>query len=91
MVTQPTSTPSRALQNIKNRLDDLKTPAELQTRVADHIAHLQKLAQTLQSFGLDETTIDRQVIELFESYEQQLLLVMSSPASGDGGKGVLPC
>lgn len=90
MVTQPTSTPSRALQNVKNCLDDLKTPAELQMRVADHIAHLQKLAQTLHSFGMDETAIDREVIELFESYEQ-LLLVMSSSTSGDGRTGVLPC
>ena len=61
-----------ALSKIKDRLAPFET-GPLRTNVRAHYEHLHQLAESLRRIGLDDDAIDREVIEIFESYKQELL------------------
>lgn len=81
MTHDRSATSNGALDDIRGRIGDLNPPVELRTSVADHIAHLQKLAKSLRSVGMDETAIDQHVLELFMQYEAQLMRAMGPSLS----------
>lgn len=79
--------PGPALDEIRGRLRGLRAPAELQAKLADHIVHLQQVAASLQSLGLDDETIGQEVLGLFESYQIQLVLAISNLSRAAGLQG----
>jgi hypothetical protein len=78
MPTEVITGSSSAIHNMTERLVYLKPPEELRVRVLGHIAYLHKLAESLSTIGLDENTIDKHLLELFEQYEEQLRQAMSA-------------
>ena len=64
---------SDALFTVKNRLAAVSAMPALHHSVKRHCENLEKLAKTLQSMGMDEHEIDRNVLEVFEEYERELL------------------
>jgi hypothetical protein len=73
--------PTDALRTIKERLDELNAPVEFRVSVANHVTHLEQLAERLRTFGMEDTVIDHHIVDLFERYQTQLLNAMTTTGS----------
>ena len=62
-----------ALSVAKNRLAAVATVPALQHSVKRHCENLETLVRTLRSLGMEDQEIDRNVLEVFEEYERELL------------------
>jgi hypothetical protein len=66
-------TMSDALSAVNDRLAAVAAVSSLQINVKRHCENLETLAKTLQSLGMDDQEIDRNVLAVFEEYERELL------------------
>ena len=66
-------TMSDALSAVNDRLAAVEAVSSLQINVKRHCENLETLAKTLQSLGMDDQEIDRNVLAVFEEYERELL------------------
>ena len=73
-----------ALMAVKTRLAAVATVPALQQSVKRHCENLETLAKTLQSLGMDDQEIDRNVLGVFEEYERELLRTVGQMMKGSG-------
>ena len=73
-----------ALMAVKTRLAAVATVPALQHSVKRHCENLETLAKTLQSLGMDDQEIDRNVLGVFEEYERELLRTVGQMMKGSG-------
>jgi hypothetical protein len=71
-----------ALSVVKDRLAAVATVPSLQHSIKQHCENLEKLSKTLQSMGMDNAEIDRNVLSVFEEYERELLRTMGHMMKG---------
>ena len=75
-------TMSDALSAVNDRLAAVAAVSSLQINVKRHCENLETLAKTLQSLGMDDQEIDRNVLAVFEEYERELLRTISQIKKG---------
>jgi hypothetical protein len=73
---------SEALSAVKDRLAAVATLPSLQSSVKRHCENLEALAKTLQSLGMDDVEIDKNVLGVFEEYERELMRTVSQLMKG---------
>jgi hypothetical protein len=64
---------SGALQQIKNDLSRFELEPDLRSSVREHYHHLETLAASLKTLGIDGKAIDHHVSQIFEKYRIELL------------------
>lgn len=82
---------ARALSRIKDHLVPFES-GPLKNNVRAHYEHLHHLADGLRKIGIDDETVDRQLLEVFESYKIELLRniarIEAQSRLGDRGRRV---
>jgi hypothetical protein len=78
-------TMSDALSAVNDRLAAVAAVSSLQINVKRHCENLETLAKTLQSLGMDDQEIDRNVLAVFEEYERELLRTISQIKKAPSG------
>jgi hypothetical protein len=73
MITGPIATRSEALTQITSDLDHFALAPSMRAKVSEHYLHLEHLATSLKTLGLDDEMIDQHVIEIFLKYKNELL------------------
>ena len=68
---------SDTLSAVKDRLAAVATAPALQSSMKRHYENLETLAKSLQSLGMDDQEVDRNVLAVFEEYERELLRTIS--------------
>ncbi len=76
------SSVSNTLLLVKDRLATVNLMPVLQVSLKRHYENLELLAQTLRGLGMDDREIDRNVLEVFEEYERELLRTISEMMKG---------
>lgn len=71
---------SDTLTRIKRDLDSLELAlaAPLRENMRHHYQHLQQLAETLETLGLDEQVIGDHVVEIFNRYRMVLRSIVEA-------------
>jgi hypothetical protein len=67
-----TSIPSGALAEIRLKLESAHGEPRVQQTIRHHYEHLERLASSLRTLGMDERQIDDNVLEVFREYEVEL-------------------
>jgi hypothetical protein len=78
-------TMSDALSAVNDRLAAVAAVSSLQINVKRHCENLETLAKTLQSLGMDDQEIDRNVLAVFEEYERELLRTITQIKEAPSG------
>jgi hypothetical protein len=73
MMTNSAPAHSEALTQIASDLDHFDLAPAMRAKVGEHYHHLEHLAVSLKTLGVDEAMIDQHVIEIFLKYKNELL------------------
>lgn len=68
----------------KTGLQRFESVSEVRESLRSHYENLERLSNNLRKLGIDEQTIDQNVIELFNEYKEVLETSIKSMIAGDG-------
>jgi hypothetical protein len=60
------------LTTIRRKLEAVESKPDLQANFKRHYEHLESLAASLRTMGMDEKDVSDEIIKLFEDYERVL-------------------
>ena len=78
MTPASTARSEGTLRAIKDQLDTTEGGPAVQESVKRHYENLERLAASLRKLGMDDSTVDDNITQVFHEYERELVNYMAS-------------